>query len=87
MRGTCAPKYPADLRAARTTGKVVAHFVVDSAGMPEPATFKVLQSSHGAFAAAVQEALPCMRFTPASIRGRRVRQVEQQPFVFDHLGQ
>jgi protein TonB len=83
LRGTCVPKYPEDLRAARTTGQVVAHFVVDTAGMIEPATFKVLRSSHGAFSAAVQEVVPCMRFQPASIRGRRVRQVVQQPFVFD----
>ena len=83
LKGTCAPKYPEDLRAARTTGQVVAHFVVDTAGMIEAATFKVVRSSHGAFSAAVQEALPCMRFQAASIKGRRVRQVVQQPFVFD----
>jgi protein TonB len=83
LKGTCPPKYPEDLRAAHTTGKVLVQFLVDTAGMPEPSTFKILQSSHGAFSAAVQEALPCMRFSPASIKGRRVRQLVQMPFVFD----
>lgn len=81
--GSCAPAYPDSLRAAGTTGQVVGQFIVDTKGMPELGSFKVLRSSHEAFTAAVRTALTCMRFTPARIRGGAVRQLVQQPFVFD----
>jgi TonB family protein len=83
LEGSCVPLYPDSLRAARTKGEVVAHFVVDTAGRPEAETFKVVRSSHAAFTSAVRDALPCMGYTPATIRGRRVRQLVQQPFTFD----
>jgi protein TonB len=35
------------------------------------------------FAAAVRTALPTMRFLPAEISGKKVRQQVQQPFVFN----
>ena len=80
--GSCAPAYPDSLRAAGTTGEVVGQFIVDTKGMPEVESFKVIRSSHEAFTAAVRTALPCMRFTPARIRGGAVRQLVQRPFRF-----
>lgn len=77
------PVYPAELRDAGTTGRVVAQFVVDTAGMAEVSTFRVLESAHPQFTAAIRAALPEMRFTPARVGGKRVRQLMQQPFVFD----
>lgn len=82
-RGSCVPAYPESLRETRTTGEVIGQFVVDTTGVPELRTFKAIRSSHDAFATAVLAALPCMRFRPAVHQGRRVRQVVQQPFVFD----
>jgi hypothetical protein len=42
----------------------------------------VLRSSHALFGDAVRSALPDMRFTPAEVNGRKVKQLVQQPFAF-----
>jgi TonB family protein len=78
-----APKYPAELRAANIEGDVLAQFTVDTTGAPVLATFKVLKSSHDQFTKAVLEALPDMRFNPALVGGRPVKQLVQMPFTFN----
>ena len=40
-----APVYPAELKAAKIEGEVLAQFVVDQSGTAEVATFKVLRST------------------------------------------
>jgi TonB family protein len=80
--GSASPRYPQILRQAGVEGEVLVQFVVDTDGRAEPATFKVLRSSHDLFAASVAKALPAMRFIPAEFRGRRVRQLVQQPFAY-----
>ena len=82
-RDGCKPQLPEELRAPGNRGEAVGQFVVDTAGVPEPQTFKVVRATHESWAAAVRTALPCMRYSPATIRGRKVRQLVQQPFVFD----
>jgi TonB family protein len=76
------PRYPASLKAANVEGEVLAQFVVDTAGLAEVSTFKVLRSSHDGFTQAVRDALPNMRFTPAEVGGRKVPQIVQNPFIF-----
>ena len=44
--------------------------------------FRGLKSSHELFPAAVRNALPSMRFLPAEVGGRKVKQLVQQPFTF-----
>ena len=82
--GSVGPAYPAAQRAAHASGKVLAQFVVDTHGLPELNTFMVLDIPHTdpAFATAVREALPKMRFEPALVGGRAVKQLVQQPFQF-----
>lgn len=80
--GTGGLKYPDMLRAAQVEGQVLVQFVVDTAGVYEDGTFKVLKSSHELFTQAVRETLPLMRFTPAEVGGAKVRQLVQQPFTF-----
>ena len=75
-------RYPDMLRASRTNGEVLAQFVVDTSGHPVPETFKVLTTTHVLFAQSVKDALPDMRFSPATIAGRPVRQLVQAPFNF-----
>ena len=82
IAGRGAPKYPPDLRSANVEGRVVATFVVDTTGRAERTTFRALQSTHPAFTQAVREALPQMRFIPATIAGIRVRMQVQQAFEF-----
>jgi TonB family protein len=82
IAGTGSMRYPEALFSKGIEGEVVAQFVVDTLGRAEPATFKALKSSHQLFTAAVRDALPTMRFTPAEVGGRKVRQLIQQPFTF-----
>ena len=63
-------------------GEVLAQFVVDATGHPETSTFKVLRSSDELFSNAVRSALGGLRFKPAEVGGRAVKQVVQMPFVF-----
>ena len=80
--GTLGPMYPDSLRAEKVEGEVLAQFVVDTTGLVQVTTFKVLKASHGPFVDAVRTALPAMRFEPALVGGRKVRQLVQQPFMF-----
>jgi protein TonB len=80
--GGVAPKYPDMLRSANIEGEVLAQFIVDTTGRYESGSFKVIKSSHDLFTAAVKNALPNMKFYPAEIGGRKVKQLVQQPFTF-----
>jgi TonB family protein len=80
--GTGSPQYPSSLRAARVEGEVQAQFVVNEDGNVEISTVKVLRVSNDLFAGAVRAALPNMRYTPAEVGGKHVRQLVQQSFQF-----
>ena len=82
VAGTIRPQYPEMLRSSGTQGQVIAQFVVNEKGRADPETFRVLSSTHPQFTAAVNRALPYMRFKPAMIRGKPVSQLVQQLFVF-----
>jgi Periplasmic protein TonB, links inner and outer membranes len=77
-----AIEYPPALRATGTSGVVMAEFVVDTAGRAEPEYFGVVSATDPLFTAAVREALGRLRFRPALLRGRPVRQVVRLPFEF-----
>ena len=80
--GTSAPRYPDALRKAGVEGEVLASFVVGETGQVEPGSLEVLKSSDDLFTQAVARALPQMRFNPARVGGKAVRQIVQQPFTF-----
>jgi len=82
VEGSQGPQYPASLRSARIEGSVLAQFVVNAEGKAEMATFKVLKSAQPLFAEAVRASLVEMRFNPALVGGRGVRQLVQQSFQF-----
>jgi len=79
---TQRPRYPDILKSAGVEGEVLAQFVVDTTGRVEIPSFKILKQSHELFGAAVRAALPGMRFLPAEVGNKKVRQLVQQPFVF-----
>lgn len=58
-------------------------FIVNADGRADTASFKVLRSDHAYFTDAVRNALPQMRFKAATVKGNAVRQLLQQPFLFD----
>jgi protein TonB len=78
---TCL-NYPDQLKSAGVEGEVLAQFVVDTTGRYESGTFKVLKSTNEQFTNAVKSALPRMKFYPAEVGGRKVKQLVQQPFTF-----
>jgi len=80
--GSGSPRYPDMLRSANVEGEVLAQFVVDTTGRAEMSTFKTLKSSHDLFTNSVKSALANMKFYPAEVGGRKVKQLVQMPFVF-----
>jgi len=60
----------------------MAQFVVDESGRAEVDSVLFLRSDNRLFEEAVRSVLPRLRFTPAEIGGRKVRQLVQMPFVF-----
>jgi protein TonB len=77
-----SPVYPDLLRMAHVEGDVLVQFVVDEAGAPQMSTFKVLRSADAAFSESVRRAVSTSSFYPAEIKGKRVKQLVQQPFKF-----
>ena len=84
--GSETPRYPAILREAGVEGEVLVSFVVDETGQADVTTFKVIRSTHELFATAVKSVLPAMRFVPAEVGGKKVKQRVQQPFSFTIAG-
>jgi periplasmic protein TonB len=82
LPGGAQPRYPDILRQAGVEGEVLAQFVVDTMGRAEMNSYKVLKTTHELFGNAVKSALPGMKFIPAEVGGRKVRQLVQQPFTF-----
>lgn len=76
------PRFPTALRAAGIEGSARFRFVVDTLGRVELATVERLSATRDAFAMAVREALPRMRFRAARAGGRPVRQLVELPFDF-----
>jgi hypothetical protein len=62
---------------------VTAEWVVDTVGLADSASFRVVSSTHPQFTNAVREVLPMMRFRPAVLDGRHVRQYVRQQFRFE----
>jgi protein TonB len=81
--GNTAPHYPDMLRSANVEGEVLAQFVVDTTGRADMNTFKVLKSTHDLFTNAVKASLPNMKFYPAEVGGKKVKQLVQMPFQFN----
>jgi TonB family protein len=81
-KDSIAPEYPAVLKASGTEGRVVAQFVVDTAGVADLESLRIVSSTHELFSMAVRRVMPQLRFEPAVIGGRKVRQLVQMPFPF-----
>jgi periplasmic protein TonB len=80
--GSPPPRYPEILRSSGVEGQVTALFVVDETGRAEEDSVRFVRSDNPLFENAVKQALHRMRFVPAEIGGRKVRQLVLMPFVF-----
>ena len=83
IRVNRAPAYPENLRSAHIEGQVLVQFVVDERGTADMNTFKVVKTTSPEFAEAVRRAISNTSYSPAEIRGRAVKQLVQQPFIFN----
>lgn len=79
---SAAPAYPLDLLKQHIEGTVRVRYVVDTTGFADPASIEVIESTNPEFLQSVRDALPYMRFSPAKIGDRKVRQLVEQPFSF-----
>jgi len=79
---SAAPVYPPSLLARGVTGFAQVRYVVDTLGVPDTLTYRVVVATHVDFAVEVRRVLPGMRFRPAISSGKRVRQWVEQTFYF-----
>lgn len=79
---SAAPAYPLELLKRNIEGGVRVRYVVDTTGLADPETLEILLASHPLFVKSVRDVLPHMRFQPAKIGTRKVRQWVEQPFSF-----
>ncbi|MHB1310745.1 MAG: energy transducer TonB [Gemmatimonadaceae bacterium] len=79
---SAAPEYPESMVRYHVEGRVVLRFVVDSTGLIDMATARVISATHPLFAKAVLDAMPKMRYRPARIGERAVRLLVEQAFSF-----
>ena len=77
-----APAYPKDMEANGINGLVRVRFVVDTTGRIDVSTITVLGATNESFARAVRSALPDMRFRPAMMGPKAVRQLSEEDFAF-----
>jgi TonB family protein len=79
---SASPDYPITMLQQNIEGAAFVIYVVDTLGIADTASLKVVRTTHDEFAEAVREAMPKMRFRPAVLGGHKVRQLVQQNFTF-----
>ncbi|HEV8448034.1 MAG TPA: M56 family metallopeptidase [Gemmatimonadaceae bacterium] len=83
LPGNPSPEYPPLLRNEQIEGKLVTRFVVDTTGRAMMPTFQVLNRTDERFIPSVRAAIPNLRFSPAQVGGKPVKQVVEMPFEFN----
>jgi len=79
---SASPAYPASMLAKKIEGAVNTQYIVDTTGYADTTSLVILSTSEPEFARAVRDALPHMRFHPAIMANRKVRQLVSQIFLF-----
>lgn len=82
LPGNPSPLYPSRLSGAGVEGDVSVRFVVDTTGRVEASSVEIVQASHALFGEAVKQWLKQTRYAPATVNGRRVRQLVGQRVGF-----
>jgi hypothetical protein len=78
------PRYPRGLQERGITGAPVAAFVIDTTGRVELETASFLNSSRPAFAKAVCDLLPKLRFQPFIVGDQKWRVLLVEMFAFNN---
>ena len=80
--GSAAPAYPVEMLRQNVQGSVITQYVVDTTGFADTLSLRIIRTTHVEFSNAVRAALPFMRFFPAKVGTRKVRQLVEQEFTF-----
>jgi|SRR5436190_16632477 len=80
--GSAAPAYPIEMLKQGLQGSVMTQYVVDTSGFADTTSLKIVRTTHPEFSEAVRAALPFMRFSPAKVGSKKVRQLVEQEFSF-----
>ena len=75
-------EYPRELQAADIQGSVLLRFVVDTMGLVEPSSVKILSSTHEGFERPATTMIRDCRFRPGRVRSWAVRTRVQMPINF-----
>ncbi|HET7039227.1 MAG TPA: energy transducer TonB [Gemmatimonadales bacterium] len=75
-------EYPAPLRYAGITGRVVIEVIIGADGVPEADSFRIVEGSRREFEQAARRVVLGARFRPGRWRGRPVRVLIRQPVEF-----
>lgn len=76
------PQYPAALARSGISGWVQLRYIVGTSGRAEPGSMHVASSSRPEFVEPAVAAIEAAHFSPATVRGRVVRQVVEQTVRF-----
>jgi TonB family protein len=76
------PQYPAALASVGVEGRVTVEFVIDTTGKVEPASIRVIESTHPAFESTARKAIRGSIFRPAHLSTVPVRQLTRQSVRF-----
>jgi hypothetical protein len=68
--------------SASASGRVIAKFVVDTAGRPVVETFKIVMATAPELVAPARVVVEGSRYRPALRHGCRVNQIVMEPYVF-----
>lgn len=79
---SAAPAYPPAMMSLNIEGTAMMKFVVDTSGRVDLGTVQTIAATNPAFAHAVLDALPKMRFHPARMGSTAVRQLAMEEFKF-----
>ena len=80
--GSAAPAYPIEMLKQGVQGSVTTQYVVDTTGFADTTSLRILRTTNPDFSEAVRVALPFMRFFPAKVGEKKVRQLVEQEFSF-----
>ena len=80
--GSAAPAYPIEMLKQGVQGSVTTQYVVDTSGFADTTSLRIMRTTHVEFSEAVRAALPYMRFFPAKVGAKKVRQLVEQEFSF-----
>lgn len=82
LLGNPTPTYPAGLARAGVGGRVVVEFRIDTTGVVDVASLRVVESTGALFADAVRRVLPRLHFLPGQLGAQAVQVTVRQPFLF-----